>query len=735
MPSEHFPGGDLHTLLESVCAELRRRVLAGEDCRAESFLSAHPILASDPQLAIRLIESEIAARHERGETIHTAELLARFPQWHHHLLERLANFGFEIEPSRATDLRGDTDVYDTPGGRATTPEVPELGPHELGKVIARGGMGIVYRARDLVLGREVALKRIRADLMDSPESVQRFYREAHTVANLRHPNIVPIYGMGRHDGRHCFTMPLLTGGNLAEHRSRFQGDLEAAVTLMQKVARAVAAAHQENIIHRDLKPGNILLDDGGEPLVADFGLAKVPDGLADATHPGQRMGTAFYMPPEQAAGHSWRVTPASDVWSLGVMLYELLVGQRPFEATSAEEVVQQVLTAEVRRPREVRRDLPRDLDAVVMRCLQHDPAERYPNAGALADDLRRWLDRKPVQARREGWLRWSLRQGRRFRWVAVAVGLAALLLAAGYLLRPVDPDQPLYDIQARLARGERVDLIGSTGPPAWFRWVGEGAGAIVTPPQGDGRFTIDARRAALLALVADPSCAAYRFSARVRHTNDTRGGQVGLFFLYRTVEFPDRKDHLCWTWEFNGLTPRMAEGRDPPLTQYTVRESLVRIKQPGGWKVNAGTWQLIDPGGKAGPEFHQLAVEVRPDEIQLSWEDNPPVRIPWKGVRERFEEVRTWPDFTSLGRDGARYIGHAWSSGAEAQFHQSVAAGLGPWLLGGARLVLAGEIRMFPQMIDDFPGVPCPLGARGTLGLYVNSGQASFCNVFVEPLR
>jgi serine/threonine-protein kinase len=676
MPSELFTGNDPSQLLSSLCAELRRRLLAGEDCRAELFLSAHPFLASHPQLALRLIESEIAARQERGETVNTGELLARFPQWREHLLARLGGAGFDVEPSHPTARSCNTDVYDA-AAPARTPEVPELGPHALGEELARGGMGVVYHARDLVLGREVALKRIRPELVDSPESVQRFYREAHAAANLRHPNIVPIYHLGRHQGSHCFTMPLLTGGSLAQRLGRFRGDLRSAVVLMEKVARAVAAAHAEKIIHRDLKPANILLDETGEPLVADFGLAKVQDGHADVTLPGQRMGTAAYMSPEQAAGHSWKVTPASDVWSLGVILYELLAGQRPFPARNAEEAACQVLTAEVRRPRELRQEVPRDLDAVVMRCLQREPSERYADAGELAEDLRCWLQGQPVAARREPWLNWLRRQARRqWRYVAV-LGFILLLLAAFYARPFLSSDWRLHDGQQRLAQGEPVVLIGPTGLPKWFRWhVKEGS--FVHSERSDLPCMVSSVDPCFLELFRGAPIPAYRFSADIRLADQFPGSEeMGLLLAHRQIAWGGGNHDFCYTWAVarNDLSR-------PPV--WTTRGTFRRYS-PQHNRVLPGELREHLRGDVKQETFHSIAIEVDAKEVRFFWEGRLIETRPWHEFPDGFEHVRRWND---RGTD-----------------------------------------------IDEFPGCLSPFDAQGGLGLYVQRGTASFQNVVLEPLR
>jgi serine/threonine-protein kinase len=401
MPTHLPSAGGLNDLLRRACAELRRRLEAGLPCQAESFLEALPALAADPVRAVELIVTEFLVRRELGEAPDPEEWLGRFPRWRDDLRRRFEMLRvLEGSTSGARNHEAKTRVQ-FKGRRPRPPACPGPGPgpyavaelaaHEVLEPIGQGGMGVVYRARDPLLGREVAMKMLRSGLLASAEEVERFYREARAAAALRHPHVMPIWSLGLHDGQHCFTMPLVRGGSLAQRLADFQNDLRAAVGLMAKIARAVGAAHAAGIVHRDLKPGNVLLDEGGEPLVADFGLARLAGAAVEVTLPGQVMGTPAYMSPEQAAGHNDRVGPASDVWSLGVILYRLLTGQRPFPGRSSQELSRQILEDEPPRPRRLRPDLPGDLEAVVLKCLEKAPAQRYPTARELADDLERWL--------------------------------------------------------------------------------------------------------------------------------------------------------------------------------------------------------------------------------------------------------------------------------------------------------------------------------------------------------
>ena len=334
-----------------------------------------------------------------------------------------------------------------------------FGDYELLEEIARGGMGVVYRARQVSLNRIVALKMILAGDFSSPAMVERFQTEAEAAARLEHPNIVPIFEIGRHEGHHYFSMRFLEGGTLTQALAGKKFESRRAAELMVKVARAVHHAHQRGILHRDLKPGNILLDAAGEPHVADFGLAKLLEHDSALTQSATVLGTPSYMAPEQAEGHTKEATTAVDIYSLGAIFYELLTGRPPFTGASPLDVLMQVREREPASPQALNPDLPRDLAVICLKCLEKDPVRRYGSAEALAEELQRWLADEPIQARRttlpeRAW-KWARRKP------VVAGLLVVILLVAeaglvGILLQTQRANQEAQraNVEADNARGE-----------------------------------------------------------------------------------------------------------------------------------------------------------------------------------------------------------------------------------------------------------------------------------------
>jgi WD40 repeat protein/predicted Ser/Thr protein kinase/tetratricopeptide (TPR) repeat protein len=305
-----------------------------------------------------------------------------------------------------------------------------FGDYELVKELGRGGMGVVYKARQLSLNRPVALKLLKSDILASDDERRRFQNEAEAVALLDHPHIVPIYEVGEHEGRQYFSMKLVGGPSLEKKLSDYAVDPKAIARLVKTAAEAVHHAHQRGILHRDLKPSNILLDERGEPYVTDFGLAKRVEGDSELTISGAILGTPPYMAPEQASGRRGAVTTATDVYGLGAILYALLTGRAPFRGDSVAEILEQVRERAPEPPSRLNAQTPRDLEIICRKCLEKEPWGRYGSAQTLAEDLGRYVAGEPIAARPASiferlWL-WSKRNPR----LAAAVGSTAAALVA-----------------------------------------------------------------------------------------------------------------------------------------------------------------------------------------------------------------------------------------------------------------------------------------------------------------
>jgi tRNA A-37 threonylcarbamoyl transferase component Bud32 len=327
-----------------------------------------------------------------------------------------------------------------------------FGDYELLEEIARGGMGVVYKARQTRLNRIVALKMILAGQLASAADIQRFYTEAEAAANLEHPGIVPIDEIAQHEGQHYFSMALVEGRALAEVIKEGPLPAREAARIVRAVALAVQHAHERGIIHRDLKPQNVLLDRQGQPKVTDFGLAK-KSGDSQLTASGAIVGTPSYMPPEQAAGHK-TVGPAADVYSLGAILYSLLTGYPPFQAPTTMDTLLLVLEQEPVPPRRHNPQVPVDLETICLKCLQKQPGQRYTSALALADDLGRWLEGRPILARPATWAERLVKWARR-RPAVAALAVLGVLAPVSLLVLGLIYNARLQEALTDVARRQR----------------------------------------------------------------------------------------------------------------------------------------------------------------------------------------------------------------------------------------------------------------------------------------
>jgi len=295
--------------------------------------------------------------------------------------------------------------------------------------LGRGGMGVVYRARDLGTGRIIALKVLQAHHLEVPDLVLRFRSEVRAVTSLDHPHVLPVHEVGEYEGIPFFSMKLTTGGSLAQRVGDYLGKPTEIARLMAKVARGVAHAHERGILHRDLKPGNILLDAAGEPYVCDFGLAKWIEDDRNLTITSAVLGTPHYIAPEQARGQKG-LTTAADIYSLGAIVYELLTARPPFVGQSIIETLRLASENTPERPSSLAQNIPKDLETICLKCLEREPASRYPSAAALATDLENWLDGRPIMARPVGAAEQLWRWARRNPLPASLIASVAMLLVA-----------------------------------------------------------------------------------------------------------------------------------------------------------------------------------------------------------------------------------------------------------------------------------------------------------------
>jgi tRNA A-37 threonylcarbamoyl transferase component Bud32 len=366
---------------------------------------------------INQIVAEYLRSIERGEVPDRSGLLAR----HADIAEELSAFFADHDRFQraAAPLAGALTLppSDSPAP-SRGPKVAYFGDYELLEEIARGGMGVVYKARQMSLNRPVALKMILAGEWATPGARQRFRAEAEAAANLQHPNIVAIHEVGEHQGQQYFSMDFVVGKNLAELVRGNPLSAERAASYVKTIAEAVHFAHQRGTLHRDLKPQNVLIDADDRPRITDFGLAKRVETDSGLTRTGDVLGTPSYMPPEQASSRPDEVGPHSDVYSLGAILYELLTGHPPFRGATALDTLCQVIQSPPASLRKLNPDVPQDLETICLKCLEKNPARRYPSARALADELGRFLKHEPIQAlpvsavrKAESWLRhhpWTL---------------------------------------------------------------------------------------------------------------------------------------------------------------------------------------------------------------------------------------------------------------------------------------------------------------------------------------
>jgi hypothetical protein len=388
--------------------------------KIEQFLAAAPE-PERPALLLELLAVELDLRRGCGECPAFHEYLERFPNYEDQVAEIFDAPSLRASPTTTRTNR----VGSIPG------KLPSIPGFEISGVLGRGGMAVVYRARQIRLDRPCALKMILGGPHSDPLSITRFLGEARTIARLRHPNVLQIHSVGEvHEGP-FLELEYADGGSLADRLDGTPWKPREAAALIEVLARAVGDIHRLGVVHRDLKPANVLLTADGTPKVADFGLAKIVGGGSSLTLSESVMGTPYYMSPEQAEGRIKDVGPGADVYALGVILYELLTGRRPFRAASVLETLEQVKYADPVPPSRLVPRIHRDIETICSKCLNKDVARRYDSALALADDLKRWQAGLSIRARRPGLVEQAWRLIRRNSAFATLAAMVTLVTVAG----------------------------------------------------------------------------------------------------------------------------------------------------------------------------------------------------------------------------------------------------------------------------------------------------------------
>jgi tetratricopeptide (TPR) repeat protein/tRNA A-37 threonylcarbamoyl transferase component Bud32 len=442
--------------------------------------------------------------------------------------------------------------------------------YEILEVLGRGGMGVVYKARQVKLNRLVALKMVLAGAHAGPPQLTRFATEAEAVARLQHPNIVQIYEVGEHDGLPYLSLEYIDGISLSQKIAGNPQPPREAAELVEQLARAMAIAHERGIIHRDLKPANVMLTKDGMPKISDFGLAKRLEDDSALTRAGTLMGTPSYMSPEQARGDLNQIGPLADLYSLGAVLYELLTGRPPFAGPTMLETLSQVRNQEPVPPTRLQPKCPRDLETIALKCLQKEPAKRYHNCEALADDLRRYLDHVPINARP------ASATERAWRWCRRNPRVAALTALVGVLLLVV-----ITSLAFMIARqGREREAVVQTRKVATERL--EQASAAIA----DGNW----RRAQDLLRWSDPLLTSHADLGDVRAKLDTLRTQVDVYGLFKKLL--DDTRFACWF----GSKQEKEQGRKLCRELLALYDEIEQKKDRGaaGWPpLNTEQQQLL----------------------------------------------------------------------------------------------------------------------------------------------
>lgn len=576
---------------------------------------------------------------------------------------------------------------------------PEIPGYRIVRRLGGGGMGEVYEAVDEKLGVTFALKIVRADRV-SLAFAERFTQEVRSMMGLDHPHIARIFGHSEIGGRPYFTMRFARGGTLADRRSEYLNKPRQAVALMVKVIDAVDYLHRQGKVHRDLKPSNILIDEAGQPLLSDFGLVKDVGGLeldgqsaeatsegsstrpspvrpADAptlTRTGGVIGTYAYMSPEQARGKKSALGPRTDLWALGVILYELLAGHRPGESEGVGEAAFEKIDPALAR--------------IVKRCLSENPDGRYPSAAALAADLRGWLRAGMVKPRR--------------RPPAVLIGtlvlLAALITLAILRRDRTDPREP---IRSDLRAGKPVTLIDKNGNPKQvFKLIG-GGGTAHAERDPAGWWRVDTTSVVLVEFLDDPGVDSFTLTGEVRGLNLATIPEVGLFVSHRLVKTPDgdwhfQLEHVYGECPDNYVVP-------PAPAGLPLRPPKSKVYKP----------DVVRPGFP--PAAGHRVVRLHGSQLAERDGENPEDFRSWEVNRDDPQEGGPWR-LMGIHASGTTFS-VSWGGKDDYTIPE----------------IAIGRLHKLQSFLRERPDPPLSFSARGGLGVYVAGGSASFRNLTVVP--
>jgi serine/threonine protein kinase len=632
------------------------------------------------------------------------------------------------------DLLDEVWPRDTPGAAASTPQgtgsadglkdllraglgagdetaldqsFPTIEGYTIERSLGQGGMGQVFLAKNHELNRVEAIKVLqpRGSAADRRRLAKRFVREARMLANLKHDHIVSVYQGRPRDDAPYFAMEYLPRGSLAresERRRLVDAGASAIVDFMIKVAKAVDYAHQQRVLHRDLKPGNILIDEHGEPMVSDFGLAKLldpsaePDGPAEAAGdamansdpassdtvtesvslPGHQPGTPGYMAPEQHDPSRGPVTSATDIWALGVMLYELLFGQRPFLGQGVE-LRDNILSAAALIPKKALAGVDARLGQIVLRCLKKEPKERFGSAGELAQALVKW-----EQGRREA------RRVLVRRFAVAGTAGVGMLVAIVLLIvrRQQDPEVRWQTLWTQLVQEKTATLIPEKGSPAYTRWVLNNQAHVGIDRKG---YFYVAADLGVLELVREVPFEGYRIRAKICQTKGDQQANVGVFFGGRDYTTDSLRAIACQRFDYNDTFDRRAHLKREGLAEPFLRDNVASVSNVIEGLLDDGTsWSsrpggtliaYFKPAGFKGGAWRSVVIDVIPERVTVSFDDSKPTAI----------------DMTR---------------------HK-----LSPQPAADPRLVILNNLT---SAFDP----------QGSIGLWVNRGTAAFSDVVIEPL-